>query len=487
MLSSFLLVFIGYTLLVFAVTFVTSRRAGSAAFYTGNRRSPWFAVAYGMIGASISGVTFISLPGNVMNENFYYLPMVFGFLLGYVCIALVLLPLYYRMNLTSIYAYLEQRFGGCACKTGAAFFILSRTLVTSLRLFLVISILYEFVLKQLHIPFWAAAAVFVLLILLYTVRGGVKTIVWTDLLQTTFMVAAVVICTFLICRELQWSFGEMAERIAGSGLAKIWDMEPSSRTFFVKQLLGGFFVCVAMTGLDQEMMQKNLSCRRLRDAQKNMFTFSGILLLVNFLFLVLGALLVLYVQQKGLSFADTDRIFPAVATQSLGGFAGWIFIIGLISAAYPSADGALTSITTSFCIDILGTEKKTHWQDRRKRNIRYSVHAGFAFVLLLLSLLFAAVKNDAVITMLYTITSYTYGSLLGFFFFGLLTRYPVRDRAMPLLAVASPLLCFLLDWACRHFLHFGFGFSLLMINGLLTFGGMWICREKKTLSVEEAG
>jgi Na+/proline symporter len=469
----FLIVFLAYTLLITLITLFTSRRAGSEAFYTGNRRSPWPVVAFGMIGASLSGVTFISVPGNVQNEYFYYLPMVFGFLLGYVVIALVLMPLYYRLGLTSIYTYLGARFGRHTHRTGAAFFMLSRTLVTSLRIFLVISVLHEFLLKQLHIPFWAAALFFVGFILLYTLRGGIRTIVWTDLLQTAFMLLAVLISVWLIARDMQWGFKEMVAQISHSGLARVWDTALPSRTMFLKQLIGGLLVCVAMTGLDQEMMQKNLSCRNLRAAQKNMFTFSGILLLVNYLFLLLGALLVLFAQHRGLSFGDTDRLFPAIATQHLGLLAGLVFMTGIIAATYSSADGSLTSVTTSFCIDILGVDRRP-WPERRQRTVRYAVHSGFAAVFGLLVMLFAATKNEAVINILYTITSYTYGPLLGFFFFGLLTRRQVRDRLMPAVALAAPALCYLLDWGCRYFLHFGFGFSLLLLNGLLTFGGMWL-------------
>ena len=473
----YLIVFLVYTLLIVALSVITARRADDEAFYTGNRRSPWLVVAYGMIGASLSGVTFMSVPGNVMNENFYYMPMVFGFLLGYVAIALVLMPLYYRLNLTSIYTYLERRFGVCTYKAGSCFFMLSRTLVTSLRIFLVISVLYEFMLKQVGIPFWCVALLFMAFIFLYTLKGGIKTIVWTDLLQTTFMLLAVVISVVFICRELQWDFGGLFAQVMQSGYAAMWDTEPASRTYFVKQLIGGFLVCVAMTGLDQEMMQKNLSCRRLHDARKNMFTFSGILVGVNYLFLILGAVLVLYAQHKGLVVADTDSLFPIIATQHLGTFAGIVFMIGLISATYSSADGSLTSVTTAFCIDIIGVERKTHWPASRKKQVRYFVHAGFALLFFLLILFFAATKSEAVINVLYTITSYTYGPLLGFFFFGLLTKQQVRDKAMPIVAIAAPVLCFAFDKCCVHFFHFGFGFSLLLINGLLTFFGMWLLRR----------
>jgi len=477
--SLLLIVFLAYTLLIFAVTWITSRKANNETFFTGNRRSPWFVVAYGMIGASLSGVTFMSVPGNVFSQNFYYMPMVFGFLAGYVIIALVLMPLYYRMNLTSIYTYLEKRFGFFTYKSGAAFFILSRTLGATLRMFLVVSVLHIFILQNLGVPFWVAGLIFVALILLYTVKGGIKTIVWTDMLQTTFMLLAVIICVVCICQQMNWNFGDMFAQVKSSGYAKMFDTSWLSKTHFLKQFLSGMFVCIAMTGLDQEMMQKNLSCKNIKDAQKNMFTFSGILVVVNFLFLLLGAVLVLFVQQKGLTFADTDTIFPTVAIEHLGVFAGLIFIIGLISAAYPSADGALTSLTTSFCIDIVGMNKKENWNEQKKKKVRYAIHFSLAFLFLLLIIFYNLVKNDAVIDLVYAVASYTYGPLLGFFFFGILTKYQVRDKMMPVVAILSPICCYLLDIFFQKYFNFGFGFTLLIVNGLLTFFGMWIFRKKQ--------
>jgi Na+/proline symporter len=472
------IVFIAYTLLIFAVTWITSRHANNDTYFTGNRRSPWFVVAYGMIGASLSGVTFMSVPGNVATQNFYYMPMVFGFFVGYIIITTVLMPLYYRMKLTSIYTYLEKRFGFFTYKSGAAFFILSRTLGATLRMFLVVSVLHVFILDHLGIPFWVAGLIFVVLILLYTFEGGIKTIVWTDMLQTTFMLLAVIFSVIAICQDLDWGFGDMIAQVKESGKAKMFDTDWSSKTHFLKQFLSGMFVCIAMTGLDQEMMQKNLSCKNIKDAQKNMATFSGILVAVNFLFLLLGAVLVIYIQQKGLIFSDTDLIFPTVAINHLGSVAGLIFIIGLISAAYPSADGALTSLTTSFCIDMIGLEKKKEWDEKRKKKIRYAVHLSFALLFLLLIIFYNAVKNDAVINLVYAVASYTYGPLLGFFFFGIVTKYQVRDKAMPFIAVLSPILCYGLDWIFTHYLNFGFGFTLLIVNGLFTFTGMYLCRQR---------
>lgn len=474
-----LIAFLAYTLLIFAVTWITSRKANNDTFFTGNRRSPWFVVAYGMIGASLSGVTFMSVPGNVLAQRFYYMPMVFGFLAGYMIIALVLMPLYYRMNLTSIYTFLEKRFGLFTYKSGAAFFILSRTLGATLRMFLVVSVLHLFILDSLGVPFWVAGLLFVVLILLYTLKGGIKTIVWTDMLQTTFMLLAVIICVITICRQLDWDASEMFAQVKASGYARMFDTEWLSKTHYLKQFLSGMFVCIAMTGLDQEMMQKNLSCKNIRDAQKNMFTFSAILVVVNYLFLLLGAVLILFAQQKGLTFADTDRIFPTIAIEHLGPFAGLVFIIGLISAAYPSADGALTSLTTSICIDMVGMDKKTDWDEQKKKKVRYIIHLSMAFLFLLLIIFYNAVKNDAIINLVYAVASYTYGPLLGFFFFGILTRYQVRDKMMPVVAILSPLCCFALDVLFQAWFDFGFGFTLLIVNGTLTFAGMWLFRIQK--------
>ncbi len=472
------IVFIAYSLVIFMVTWITSRHANNDTYFTGNHRSPWFVVAYGMIGASLSGVTFMSAPGNVQKESFFYMPMVLGFLVGYIVIATVLMPLYYRMRLTSIYGYLERRFGFFSYKSGASFFILSRTLGATLRMFLVVSVLHTFILQQFGIPFWVAGLIFVILIILYTFEGGIKTIVWTDMLQTTFMLLAVVFCTITICREMNWSFSDMYAQLTQSNYVKWIDTNWSSDTHFLKQFLSGVFVCIAMTGLDQEMMQKNLSCSNLKNAQKNMFTFSGILVLVNLLLLSLGAILAIYVQQKGLQFSDTDLIFPTVAIHHLGSIAGLIFIIGLISAAYPSADGALTSLTTSFCIDIIGMEKKSQWPEKKKKSVRYVVHLSFACLFLLLMIFYNVVKDAAIINLVYKVASYTYGPLLGLFFFGILTKHQVRDKYVPGIVVASPILCFLLDQACRNHLKFGFGFTLLIVNGMLTYIGMYLYRQK---------
>jgi len=481
-LSLILIVFILYTLLLFAISWYTSRKADNNSYFQGNKKSPWFVVAYGMVGTSISGVTMISVPGNVWFQNFYYMPLVLGFVVGYITIALVLLPLYYRMNLTSIYSYLEHRFGFFTYKTGASFFVLSRVVGAAVRIYLIVFVLHGF-LPAGTVPFWVVAGIFMLLIFLYTLKGGVKTIVWTDVLQTTFMILAVVIAVAVIAKQMGWNFGEMISTVTASGYSKWFDFDWAHDTHFLKQFISGIFITIVMTGLDQEMMQKNLSCKTLRDAQKNIFTTSITIVMVNLLFLTLGVVLALYVQQRGgmaaMGITAVDKIFPTVAEHYLGEAVGVIFLIGLVSASYPSAGGALTSLTTSWCVDFVGFDKRTDLTDKRKLSIRYRTHAIYSIVFFLLILLFYAINKEAVINLVYQLAAYTYGPLLGFFFFGILTKRAVNDKWMPYIAVASPLFCLLLDWIGRNFLHFRFGFTLLIFNGLFTFVGMWILSDKR--------
>jgi Na+/proline symporter len=465
---------------LFLISWYTSRRADNSSYFQGNKKSPWFVVAYGMVGTSISGVTMISVPGNVMNQSFYYMPMVLGFVVGYAIVALVLLPLYYRMNLTSIYSYLEDRFGFFTYKTGASFFGLSRVLGAAVRIYLVVFVLHGF-LPQGMVPFWVVAFIFMLLIFLYTLKGGVKTIVWTDVLQTTFMILAVVIAVIVIARQMGWNFGEMIGAVSSSSYSSWFDWRWDDNTQVVKQFVSGIFITIVMTGLDQEMMQKNLSCKTLKDSQKNIFTTSITIVVVNLLFLTLGAVLALYVKQHGgmaaMGIKSVDKIFPTIAENYLGLTTGVIFLIGLVSASYPSAGGALTSLTTSFCVDFMGFNKRTDLTDKQKLTIRYRTHAAYTVVFFLLILLFYVINNKAVIDLVYQLAAYTYGPLLGFFFFGILTKYQVKDKMMPFVAVISPLLCLVLDWAGKSLFHFGFGFTLLIFNGLFTFAGMWLFRK----------
>lgn len=469
-----------YTILLFGISFLTSGKADNETFMLGNRRSPWYIVAYGMIGASLSGVTFISIPGDVQNTHFSYMVIVLGYLLGYFVIANVLLPLYYKLQLTSIYTYLEDRFGFWSYKTGAVFFLISRIIGASFRMFLVVSVLQIFVFDAWGIPFWATVAMFIVLIMLYTFRGGIKTIVWTDTLQTTFMLVAVVLTLIFISRELGWSFSNLVQEVRESEYSRMFITEWQDRHFMIKDFIAGMFIAIVMTGLDQDMMQKNLSCRNLKDAKKNIYWLSIALVPVNLLFLSLGAVLWIYASKMNgfPALGTTDELFPTIALQYLGPVAGITFIIGLIAAAYSSADSALTALTTSFSVDILGIREKK-LDERQKTRIRYLVHIGISFVVLMVILLFNAINDRSVISSLFTIAGYTYGPLLGMFAFGLLTKYKVNDRFVPLIAILSPAICYVLSvYDTQWFMGYDFGFELLLVNGFLTFTGLFIVNKK---------
>jgi Na+/proline symporter len=397
----------------------------------------------------------------------------FGYFFGYAVIALVLLPLYYRLKLTSIYSYLEQRFGFWSYKTGAGFFILSRVLGASLRMFLVIYVLQIFVFDAWNVPFWVNVLIFIILIILYTLKGGIRTIIWTDTLQTTFMLLAVILSVVYISRELGAPIFKLAREVSDSDISRMIITDWHHPRFFIKQFFSGMFITITMTGLDQEMMQKNLSIRTLKDAQKNMFTFSTINLFVVFLFLVLGSFLLLFARQKGVSVAMSDDLFPTIALNYLGPAAGVVFLVGLISAAFPSADGALTSLTTSFSIDFLGLEKRKDIDDNKKTRIRYVVHLSFAVIFFVCILVFRQMNDRAIIDKLFTIAGYTYGPLLGLFTFGLFTNRKVNDRVTPWIAIASPVLCYILNlYSEELFNGYKFGFEMLLVNGFLTFMGL---------------
>jgi Na+/proline symporter len=476
--SLILITFLVYTILLFFVTWLTARKANNRTFFIGNKASPWFVVAYGMIGASLSGVTFMSVPGWVGTTHFSYMMVIFGYLIGYFIIATVLLPLYYRLNLTSIYSYLETRFGFWSYKTGSFYFILSRTIGASFRMFLVVNVLQIFVFDAWHIPFSLTVLIFIILILLYTFKGGIKTIIWTDTVQTTFMLLALIFSMYFIVRSLGTSFTAITSDVFNSDYSRMIFTDWADRRFFLKQFLSGVFIAIVMTGLDQEMMQKNLSCRNLKDAQKNMFSFSAVLVFVNFLFLFLGAILYIYATRTNLQLPQrSDDLFPLIAIQHLGPVAGLIFFIGLISAAYPSADGALTSLTTSFSIDFLGINKNEKLTEHQKIRIRYMVHVCFAFVLLGVIILFRAINDRAVIDKLFTIAGYTYGPLLGLYSFGLFTKNRVRDRWVPLIALISPIICYFLSTSSENLLNgYKFGFELLIVNGMITFAGLFLLK-----------
>jgi Na+/proline symporter len=476
-----LAVFISYSALLFLIAGITGRRSTNDTYFTGNRNSPWYIVAYGMIGASLSGVTFISIPGEVGASGFSYMVLVLGYLLGYAFIAQVLLPVYYGRKLTSIYTYLEQRFGPYTYKTGASFFILSRSIGSSFRVFLVVNVLQIFVFDNWGIPFAVNVALFMGLILLYTFRGGIKTVVWTDTLQTTFMLAAVIVSVTIISRDMEMSLGALINQVSKSDFSRMFFSEINDKRFYLKQFFSGAFIAVVMTGLDQDMMQKNLTCRNLKDAKKNIYLMSWSLVPVNLLFLFLGALLYLYVQKMGIAMPlRSDDLFPLIALKHHGTIAGLVFLIGLVAAAYSSADGSLTALTTSFSIDILGLGNKSNLSDRKKVNIRMIVHLCFAVFLTGLVVLFRSISDQSVITKLFTIAGYTYGPLLGLYAFGLFTKRGVVDRYVPLIALVSPVLSYILSVNSIHWFNgYRFGFELLIFNGLITYIGLLIISDRR--------
>jgi len=465
-------VLIGYFLLLFTISQITSRNADNADFFIGSKESPWYLVAFGMIGASLSGVTFISVPGWVAGSSFAYMQMVLGYLVGYTFIALVLMPLYYRLNLTSIYTYLEQRFGTASYKTGAGFFLLSRTIGAAFRLYLVAGVLQYFVFDAYGIPFIVTVVLTILLIWLYTFKGGIRTIVWTDSLQTFFMLLSVILSIFFIAKGMNLSIGEVVATVQNSDYSQIFFFEDfmGNKNHFVKQFLSGAMIAVVMTGLDQDMMQKNLSCRNIGDAQKNMFTMSLSLIFVNLLFLGLGALLYIYAAHLGVEPSKADHLFPLIALEHLPIYAGIIFLLGLIAAAYSSADSALTSLTTSFCVDFLDFEKHP---EKASQSTRFGVHIGFSVILAIVIWLFSQIGDDSVIVNIFKAAGYTYGPLLGLYAFGLFTNLKIKDNLAPLICIISPIICFYLNKYSATLLGgYQFGFELLILNGLLTFAGL---------------
>nr|WP_287938191.1 sodium:solute symporter [Algoriphagus sp.] len=474
-----LVVISAYFLLLFLISWFTSRKVTADTFFTGDRQSPWFLVAFGMIGASLSGVTFISVPGEVGNSNFFYFQVVLGYTLGYFTIAKVLLPLYYRLNLVSIYSYLEDRFGFWSYKTGSFFFILSRALGSSLRLYLVASVLQLILFDSLGIPFWVSVLITVGLIWLYTHRGGIKTVVWTDTLQTAFMLASVVVTIILIGKDLEIkSLGAYISAVAQDDRSAVFNWDWKAGTNFFKQFISGAFITIVMTGLDQDMMQKNLTCRTLGDAQKNMFWFTIILVIVNLLFLSLGVMLYLYTDAKGIALpAKSDQLFPMLATQHFSAFTGIVFVLGITAAAYSSADSTLTALTTSFCYDFLQIERK--YAPEKRVAIRKKVHLAFTGLMFLLILAFYWLNDQSVINSVFIIAGYTYGPLLGLYSFGLFTRLKVQDKWVPYLAVAAPVLTFLISSNSEKWLWgYKFGFEALILNGALMFLGLYLIRKK---------
>ncbi|MDB3927060.1 sodium:solute symporter [Flavobacteriales bacterium] len=448
------------------ISYLTGKNDSNETFFLGNKQSPWYIVSFGMIGATLSGVTFISVPGWVADSQFSYMQMILGMTAGYLVIANVLMPIYYRMNLTSIYAYLGDRFGEVTHKTGAFFFLLSRTIGASFRLYLVANVMQIAIFDAWNVPFWLTVSLTIVLIWIYTFRSGIKTIIWTDTLQTLFMLSAVGVSIWLISDKMGLGLMDLTQTISQSEYSQMFFWEGKQN--FIKQFLSGAFLAIVMTGLDQDMMQKNLSCRSLSEAKKNMYSFSVALIVVNVFFLALGALLYLYAQQIGLDIPKGDDLFPLVALQGdLGLGVGVFFILGLIAAAYSSADSALTSLTTSFCVDFLDIEKKEN-----SRKTRKYVHIAFSLLLVVAILIFKAINDDSVISALFKVAGYTYGPLLGLFAFGIFTKWSVRDKAVPIVAFLSPVAAYILQ------LYIPFGFELLMINGGITFLGLCLLIRK---------
>ena len=476
--TQIILLIAAYFGVLILISYFTGKKSGNDAFFKGNKQSPWYVVAFGMIGASLSGVTFISVPGWIEASKFSYMQVVFGYMLGYLVIGTVLLPLYYKMNLTSIYTYLEGRFGNYAYKTGSSFFLISRIVGASFRLYLVANVLQLILFDDLGIQFWQTVSITVALIWLYTFKSGIKTIVWTDTLQTLFMLIAVGVAIYFVSSEMDLGGQSIFAFVNDNELSKIFFFEDiKSGDYFWKQFISGAFIAIVMTGLDQDMMQKNLTCRSLKDAQKNMFWFTLVLTVVNFVFLSLGLLLTVYAQQNGID-AHKDDLFPILAKNHLGFSVFVFFLLGLIAAAYSSADSALTSLTTSFSIDILDIEKK-HNQNKQVK-IRKRIHVLISLLLILVIIAFKyIIKDESVISKLFVFAGYTYGPLLGLYAFGLFTKWNVKDKFIPIIAILSPILSYIISVNSLKWLGFEFGFFILILNGFLTFLGLMLILKKK--------
>lgn len=491
MTPSLILILIGgYFLLLLFISYFTGKNDTNADFFKAGKQSPWYLVAFGMVGASLSGVTFISVPGWVGDSQFSYMQVVFGYLAGYLVIAYVLLPIYYRLNVTSIYEYLDGRFGVVSYKTGAIFFFISRVLGSAFRLFLVAIVLQQFVFDAWNFPFELTVALSILLIWVYTFRGGIKTIVWTDTLQTLFMLSSVGLSIYFINQELDWTFSEFLASEELKKYDKIFFTDNfQDKAHYIKSLLGGMFIAICMTGLDQDMMQKNLTCKNIKDAQKNVVTFSLVLMVVNFAFLLLGALLFIYADrfQIAIPLMDgspkADLLFPEIAINSgLGTMVAATFILGLIAAAYSSADGALTALTTSFCVDFLNIDKKP---EAKQKAIRKKTHIGMSILLIIVIIIFKHILDRNVIDGLLTVATYTYGPLLGLFTFGILTNYQIKDKYAGIVALVSVLLIMLIaNIPAESLGGYQIGYELLPINGIITFIGLWIIRKKENIKVD---
>ena len=484
--TQILLLIGAYFMVLILISYFTGKNDSNADFFKAGKQSPWYVVAFGMVGASLSGVTFISVPGWVQDSQFSYMQVILGYLVGYFVVAFVLLPLYYKLNLTSIYEYLNDRFGKMSHRTGAFFFFISRVLGAAFRLYLVAIVLKQFVFDDLGVRFEFTVIISILLIWLYTNKGGIKTIVWTDTLQTLFMILAVVLSIVMINQELGWSFGEF---LASEELKNYNDFLVTEsfldRSYFIKSFVGGMFITICMTGLDQDMMQKNLTCKSLKDAQKNMVSFSFVLVISTFLFMLLGALLFIYAKREGIAIPlmdgtpKTDLLFPEIALNSGLGLALSItFMLGLIAAAYSSADSALTSLTTSFCVDFLNVQNK---EDKEQKRIRKRTHIAMSFALVVVIIAFKYILSSNVIDSLLTVAGYTYGPLLGLFAFGIFTKHKIKDSYVWIVALLSVIaIVFIANIPSKYLGGYQVGYELLPLNGLLTFIGLWFIRTKKS-------
>ena len=466
-----------YFALLLVISYYTSKGADTNAFFTANRQSPWWLVAFGMIGTSISGLTFISVPGAVGKTSFTYFQLILGHSLGYLTIALVLMPLYYRMNLISIYGYLEKRFGFWSYKTGSAFFLLSRTIGSAARLYLAVNVLQIAIFAPIGVPFVVTVFISIALIWLYTHRGGVQTIIWTDTLQTLFLLIALFITIYLVGQQMNMGLGDMIQTISDSKYSHMFEWDWKNPHFFGKDFLAGVFIAIVMTGLDQDLMQKNLTCKSIGEAQKNMFWFYWVLLFINILFLSLGALLYIYAQANQIAIpAKTDELYPMLALGGqFGTLAAVTFLLGIIAASYASSDSALTALTTSFCIDFLSIEK---FKEEKRIKIKHRVHLGFSLLFFVVIGLFHVFNNQELIAAVFNLAGYTYGPLLGLFSFGLFTKLQVRDKLVPIVCVGSPVITFILETQSQS-LFGGFGFAKLILNGSVCFFLLWLIRVKK--------
>jgi Na+/proline symporter len=479
---------VGYFLVLLVISYLTSKKSSdNDTFFVANRNSKWYLVAFGMIGTALSGVTFISVPGKVgapSGDQFAYFQFVLGNAAGFIIIATVLLPLYYRLKLTSIYSYIEQALGTWSYKTAAAIFLLSRTIGSSFRLYLVVIVLQKFIFDSYGVPFAVTVLICLVLIWSYTFKGGLKTIIITDSLQTLFLVLSVFLSIYFICDSLNYNIVEAAEAIKNSSYSKIFFFNDflGSHFHLSKQFLGGLFITVGMTGLDQDLMQKNLSLKNIKEAQKNMFSFTAVFVVINIFFLSVGALLYMYAQRNGITVAKTDYLYPTIALQYLGIVPAMVFMLGLTAATFATTDSALTALTTSFCVDFLNFNKRGDVNSKKMVNVRHYVHIAFSGLMFLTIIMFNALNNDAVVTAIFKVASYTYGPLLGLYSFGLfMSNRQVNDKLVPFICLISPAVCYFLSTESKNLLGgYVFDNELIIVNGLITFGGLLLSSHKKT-------